>query len=60
MFANPANRDQGYINWVADGKETWTMQASSVGPNTNMQIGQRLISEEPMAMVSATQELPTP
>jgi len=50
-FANPDNRDQGYITWVADGKKSWTMQASSVGPNSAMQIGQRLVSEEPMAMI---------
>lgn len=50
-YGNPADRDNGYITWVATGVETWTMNPSAVGPNKNTEIGQRLTPEEPMAMV---------
>ncbi|KIR25912.1 glucosidase [Cryptococcus deuterogattii 99/473] len=51
MFSDPNNRNSGYITWVADGKKSWTMYPAAVGPLSSMNIGQRLISEEPMAMV---------
>lgn len=38
----------GYITWQTDGKKAWTMHASAVGPNPATQVGQRLVSEEPM------------
>ncbi|ORX40279.1 putative beta-glucan synthesis-associated protein SKN1 [Kockovaella imperatae] len=50
-YADSNNRNDGYITWVADGQKSWTMNAAAVGPRSNMGIGQRLISEEPMAMV---------
>lgn len=55
MFSDPNNRNSGYITWVADGKKSWTMYPAAVGPLSSMNIGQRLISEEPMAMVCLTQ-----
>lgn len=51
MWADPKDWNAGYINWVAGGKQTWTMKPSAVGPNSRVQIGQRIIPEEPMAMV---------
>lgn len=52
MWADPNNRGDGYITWVSDGVKSWTMHASAVGPNAATGVGQRLIPEEPMAMVS--------
>lgn len=57
MFSDPNNRNSGYITWVADGKKSWTMYPAAVGPLSSMNIGQRLISEEPMAMVCLTTKL---
>ncbi|OWZ49099.1 glucosidase [Cryptococcus neoformans c45] len=51
MFSDPNDRGSGYITWVANGKKSWTMYPAAVGPLSSMNIGQRLISEEPMAMV---------
>lgn len=51
MFSDPNDRDSGYITWVANGEKSWTMYPAAVGPLSSMNIGQRLISEEPMAMV---------
>ncbi|CCJ28828.1 unnamed protein product [Pneumocystis jirovecii] len=39
----------GFIQWYIGDNPTWMMKAESVGPNGK--IGQRLISEEPMAFV---------
>ncbi|WVQ72919.1 hypothetical protein IAR50_002481 [Cryptococcus sp. DSM 104548] len=50
-YSNPNDRDSGFITWVANGKKSWTMYPPSVGPVEDMDIGQRLISEEPMAMI---------
>ncbi len=50
-YGNPADRDNGYITWVASGTKSWTMHAAAVGPNSRTEIGQRLVAEEPMAMV---------
>lgn len=54
MFSDPNDRGSGYITWVANGKKSWTMYPAAVGPLSSMNIGQRLISEEPMAMVRLT------
>ncbi|KAI9631792.1 beta-glucan synthesis-associated [Dioszegia hungarica] len=50
-YGNPKDRSNGYINWQSEGKQSWTMKASAVRANPISQVGQRLISEEPMAMV---------
>ncbi len=59
---NPADRQNGYITWVATGTKTWTMHASATGPNSRTQIGQRIVAEEPMAMIInfGTSWLPCP
>nr|ODN86871.1 glucosidase [Cryptococcus depauperatus CBS 7841] len=50
-YADPNARDKGHITWVANGKKTWTMYPAAIGPSDSMKIGQRLITEEPMAMI---------
>ncbi|AFR94645.1 glucosidase [Cryptococcus neoformans C23] len=50
-FSNPEDRGSGHITWVANGKKSWTMFPDAVGAVESMDIGQRLISEEPMAMI---------
>lgn len=50
-YGNPKDRSNGYINWVSEGKQSWTMKASAVRANPASGVSQRLISEEPMAMV---------
>lgn len=52
-YTNPSARTSGHITWVADGVKSWTMYPAAVGPNADSQVSQRLISEEPMAMVRA-------
>lgn len=52
MFADPNDRNGGHITWMANGKKSWTVRPSAVGPNDQTEIGQRLIPEEPMTMVS--------
>ncbi|GAA6003892.1 hypothetical protein JCM10207_006455 [Rhodosporidiobolus poonsookiae] len=42
---------EAYITWTSDGAPDWTLYASAVGPNSNTQVGQRLISREPMSIV---------
>lgn len=42
---------QGSVTWFIDGKATWTVQASAIGPDVQMDIGQRLIPVEPMAII---------
>jgi hypothetical protein len=40
-----------YITWVANGEPSWTLHASAIGPDAGADIGQRLISEEPMYLI---------
>ncbi|WVQ79795.1 hypothetical protein IAT38_001895 [Cryptococcus sp. DSM 104549] len=50
-YTDPNDRESGHITWVSDGEKSWTMYPAAVGPMESMGIGQRLISEEPMAMI---------
>nr|XP_019011212.1 glucosidase [Kwoniella pini CBS 10737]OCF49993.1 glucosidase [Kwoniella pini CBS 10737] len=52
--AYPEAREKGYIAWVSDNKRTWTMYADAVDANPRTEIGRRIVSEEPMAMVCST------
>ncbi|ESK91106.1 glycoside hydrolase family 16 protein [Moniliophthora roreri MCA 2997] len=50
-WADPNDRDNGFITWQLDGKQTVTMRPGSVGPDKGpegTQIDQRIIPEEPM------------
>ncbi|KAH8825050.1 glycoside hydrolase family 16 protein [Flagelloscypha sp. PMI_526] len=43
--------DEGYITWFYNGDKTWTMTPSSIGPDDEAKIGQRLVPEEPMFLI---------
>lgn len=60
MHADPENRDNGYITWVGDGREAWTLRQTGVGPNERVGLGRRIIPEEPMALVSPSPDSPFP
>lgn len=51
-WSDPNNRDDGYITWYSNGQQTWTMTSATIGPNSQSQVSQRLISEEPMVYAS--------
>jgi len=40
----------GYVTWKIGDEKTWTVEGNAVGPNGN--IGQRVLPEEPMAIVA--------
>jgi len=42
---------QGSITWSAGNSATWTMSSSAVAANPNVQISQRIVSEEPMYII---------
>jgi len=42
----------GRITWAINGSQTWELNASAMGPDEEAQIGQRLVSEEPMVSSS--------
>lgn len=50
-LGNENTRDDNYITWVANGKPSWTLHAESIGPDPLADIGQRLVSEEPMYLI---------
>jgi hypothetical protein len=50
--SDSSDRSKGYITWVSNGVKSWTMKAGIVGPNSKTEVGQRIVSEEPMALVS--------
>jgi hypothetical protein len=50
--SNEKSREDGYITWVSQGKKSWTMTGKGLAPNAKTEIGQRLIPEEPMTLVS--------
>ncbi|ESK85953.1 glycoside hydrolase family 16 protein [Moniliophthora roreri MCA 2997] len=53
-WADPNNRDDGFITWQVDGKPTVTMRPPSVGPDKGpggSMVDQRLIPEEPMHII---------
>jgi len=52
-WSDPNNRDEGYITWYYNDQKTWKATAALIGPNSESQISQRLISEEPMVHVQA-------
>ncbi|KAJ9102260.1 hypothetical protein QFC19_004807 [Naganishia cerealis] len=50
-YSNENTRGDNYITWVANGKPSWTLPAAAIGPDSGVDVGQRLISEEPMYMI---------
>ncbi len=47
-YSNPDSRDEGFIEWVSDGIASWKITSSTIGSDSTVEIGPRLISEEPM------------
>ncbi|WFD30045.1 hypothetical protein MSPP1_001058 [Malassezia sp. CBS 17886] len=41
----------GHITFFVDGKPSWTVYGSAFGPDTKADIGQRVISTEPMSII---------
>ncbi|KAL0570695.1 hypothetical protein V5O48_011270 [Marasmius crinis-equi] len=53
-WADPNSRDDGYITWQVDDKESVRLTPKAVGPDKGSegsQVGQRIIPEEPMSIV---------
>ena len=53
-WADPANRQDGFITWQVDGTPSYRLGTSAMAPDTGpdgSQVGQRLIPEEPMSIV---------
>lgn len=50
-WSDPDNRDDGYITWFVNGSPTWTLPANALPARSALDMGQRLISEEPMYLV---------
>ncbi|CUA76044.1 putative beta-glucan synthesis-associated protein C23H3,11c [Schizosaccharomyces pombe 972h-] [Rhizoctonia solani] len=50
-YGNRNKRSDGYITWLANGKESFSMTAAAVGPDAMAEIQSRPIAEEPMAIV---------
>ncbi|PPQ72453.1 hypothetical protein CVT24_003119 [Panaeolus cyanescens] len=44
--------DDGYITWVNDNKLSWTLRAGALAPDLDTQVGQRIISQEPMYLIA--------
>ena len=44
----PSRGNDGYITWVVDGQKAWTMTNAALAANAKVEIGPRLIPEEPM------------
>ncbi|PIL27407.1 hypothetical protein GSI_10555 [Ganoderma sinense ZZ0214-1] len=53
-WANPSNRNEGFITWQSNGQPTYRIGASAMGPDQGTggsQVGARLIPEEPMSII---------
>ena len=51
-WSDQNNRQDGYVTWYSNGQPAWKATAATVGPNSQTQVSQRLISEEPMVSYS--------
>ncbi|KAI1798328.1 beta-glucan synthesis-associated [Ganoderma leucocontextum] len=53
-WANPSNRNEGFITWQSNGQPTYRVGATAMGPDQGSdgsQVGARLIPEEPMSII---------
>ncbi|SJL07378.1 related to KRE6-glucan synthase subunit [Armillaria ostoyae] len=50
-WSDPDNRDDGYIQWYSGGTESWQVTSAAIGPDSTVEVGQRLIPEEPMYLI---------
>lgn len=46
-WSDENNRNDGYVQWYSSGTESWKITAGSVGADSQTQVSQRLVSEEP-------------
>jgi len=56
IVSNEKDRSQAYVTWWNQGIKSWTMHGTAVPDNPKTEISQRLITEEPMALVSVLQD----
>jgi hypothetical protein len=52
IVSNAQDRSKAYVTWWNQGVKSWSMQGSAVAANPRTEIAQRLVTEEPMALVS--------
>jgi len=50
-YSDPNDRSNGYITWSAQGEPSWKVTAGSIGPDPTVDIGPRIIPEEPMYII---------
>ncbi|KAH9925396.1 glycoside hydrolase family 16 protein [Epithele typhae] len=50
-WSNPNKREEGYIAWSVDGKQTWKITADTVGADSTAEISARIVPEEPMYII---------
>lgn len=50
-WSNPNDRDSGYVTWYSEGQPAWTITATSIGPDSIVDISSRIIPEEPMHII---------
>ena len=51
FWSDMDNRDDGHITWYTSGKKSWTVTSAAIGPDTNSEVDQRLVPEEPMYLI---------
>ncbi|KAG1853190.1 glycoside hydrolase family 16 protein [Suillus subalutaceus] len=44
--------DAGYITWISSGEAVWTVYSGGLGPDTETEIGARIIPQEPMYIIA--------
>jgi beta-glucanase (GH16 family) len=44
--------DNGYVTWISDNTVAWTIHGNGVGANSEVEIGPRAISQEPMYIIA--------
>lgn len=54
VWSDQNNPEDGYVTWYSNGQKSWQMTAATIGPNSLSQVGQRLVSQEPMVSHSYT------
>jgi hypothetical protein len=49
--ASLTTRSDGYVTWVNNGKQAWTIRGAAMAANTAAEVSGRPVSEEPMYMI---------
>lgn len=50
-YGTTDDRENGYVAWEASGVRSWTVHASALRENPLVEIGPRIIPEEPMYLI---------